>query len=477
MKKLRIFLFLTILATASMLVQGGGGSSAIPKDNMFAWTSLSGNVTANYTTVDHLLTNANDQARLFVTPSYGVGGTSNPAIYYNRGHGVWYNNITSRWTIFNQDSIAMSSAINAAFHVEVRSPSANTFNHVSTASNISAAVTYIDHPLTNNTPSALVFITPTLTANGITYNYTNKALGVFYSNSQNKWAIFFQDQSAMATDLAFNVYVLNAGGSTYIHEATTASYITTLNHPMLNNNPFARMTVTQNYTPNGVYNDHQIGVWYNSGSGRWTVFNQDISPMTIGAAFNINILEDNTEVVRQDLLNGSFEVESGVDNSFSVPQGWFASNTSLGYRFCNLYGVFLNASYAGDCTLVMVGAPSNSATFAQTYRPPVGSNRTAVEMSAMVRGIGQASGATIFARVFFTNGGRGILRLSSTDINAGTYAWKYIYAQRDFGQAIQRVRISIVTQDPTGTLYVDNVRLETYNPTLRGDEAPLIPMP
>lgn len=476
MSKIRMLLFAVILAAASMLVQGGGGSSAIPKDNMFGWRALNGNVTANYTTLDHPLSNGNDQARLFVTPSYGLGGVSSTPIYYDRGHGVWYNSTTSRWTIFNQDSSAMSGALNAAFHVEVRSPSANTFNHVSATGNISASVTYIDHPLTNNAPNALVFITPTLTANGQTYSYTNKALGVFYSNSQNKWSVFFQDNSAMVSNLAFNVYVLNGSASTYTHVATAASYITTLNHPLLNNNPLARMTVTQNYSPNSVYNDHPIGVWYNSGSGRWTVFNQDIVAMTVGAAFNINILEDNSEIVRQDLINGSFEVESGVDNNFAVPQGWFASNTTLGYRYCNLYGIFLNVSYAGDCALVMVGAPSASATFAQTYRPSIGSNHTAVEMSAMVRGISQASGATIFARVFFTDGGRGILRLSSTEINSGTYGWKYIYAQRDFVQPILRVRISIVTQDPTGTLYVDNVRLETYNPSLRSADD-LIPMP
>ncbi|MCU0499699.1 MAG: hypothetical protein MUF87_20300 [Anaerolineae bacterium] len=472
MKKFRILLLILMLSTFSMLVQGGS-SSRLPKDNIFGWVVTSVNNT-NFTTLDHPLTNGNTKALLFVTPAYGLGGVSGTPSYYNRGHGVWYNNATSRWTIFNQDQSLIGNALNAAFHVEVRSPSSNTFTHVSTGSNIAGSLTYIDHPLTNNGPNRLVFITPTLTANGITYNYTNQPLGVFYSNSQNKWAVFNQDNSTMAANLAFNVYVLLETNSTaYIHTNTVSSYITTLNHPLLNNNPFARMIVTQRFN---VYNNHHIGVWYNNVSGRWTIFNQDNDTMFVGASFNVNILEDNSEPVRQNLVNGSFEVESGVDNNVAIPQGWFASNTAQGYRQCNVYGTLLNVSYGGDCALVMKGAPGLSATFAQTYRPQVGSNHTAVRMSAMIEGLQQSGGGTIFARVFFTNGGRGILRLSSTEINDGTYGWKFIYAERDFGQAIQRVRISIVTQDPTGRLYVDNVRLETYNPTLRNTDE-LIPMP
>jgi hypothetical protein len=141
---------------------------------------------------------------------------------------------------------------------------------------------------------------------------------------------------------------------------------------------------------------------------------------------------------------------------------------------CNLYGISPDVAFGGDCALVMVGAPSTSATFAQTLRPPGGTNTIA--MSALVRGVNQTGGGTIFARVFLTNGTRGILRLSSTDINAGTYAWRYLTATRTFPSTIQRVRISIVTQEPTGTLYVDNVRLSAYNSSIR-QEAPLIPMP
>ncbi len=478
MNKLRPLLIVLVISLVTMLTQSGAFvTNTGSKDNLFVWVSSASNSTANYTRVSHPLVNNNDASLLFVTPSYGVGGTSATPIYYNRGAGVYYNNSTGIWEIFNEDSSLMSNSLNAAFHVVAKSPGPSTFTHVSAAANISAAVTYINHPLTNNNSNARLFITHTLNGPGGTLytNYTNKVLGVFYSNSENKWAIFFQDQSAMQPDLAFNVYVAFSGSTTFTHtSAGNEGHITTLNHIALNNNPWARIMVTQNYSLSNVYNNHHIGVWYDFSIGRWTIFNQDLTIMSTGAGFNINIVDDANDVVSQDLVNGSFEVESGVDNTSSIPQGWFSSNPAQGERLCNLYGISPDVAFGGDCALVMVGAPSTSATFAQTLRPPGGTNTIA--MSALVRGVNQTGGGTIFARVFLTNGTRGILRLSSTDINAGTYAWRYLTATRTFPSTIQRVRISIVTQEPTGTLYVDNVRLSAYNSSIR-QEAPLIPMP
>jgi hypothetical protein len=75
--------------------------------------------------------------------------------------------------------------------------------HVSSAANISAATTYIDHPLLNNNPSARLVVTHVYST------YHDKVIGVFYSGSADKWGIFNEDQSAMPQNLQFNVLVFD----------------------------------------------------------------------------------------------------------------------------------------------------------------------------------------------------------------------------------------------------------------------------
>ena len=92
----------------------------------------------------------------------------------------------------------------------------------------------------------------------------------------------------------------------YVHVATAANIsgasdeYTQLDHPLINDNPDARMLVTQNWNPPGsagVYNDHTIGLVYYanfSGGGSWYIHNQDLGAMPEGAAFDVLILGTDT---------------------------------------------------------------------------------------------------------------------------------------------------------------------------------------
>jgi hypothetical protein len=82
-------------------------------------------------------------------------------------------------------------------------------------------------------------------------------------------------------------------GAQFVHTATAAninSNWTEIDHPLTNDDPNAIVFVTQNWNPgdsSGQYNDHSIGVWYRSSTGRWAIFNQDIASMPEGADFNV----------------------------------------------------------------------------------------------------------------------------------------------------------------------------------------------
>jgi hypothetical protein len=84
----------------------------------------------------------------------------------------------------------------------------------------------------------------------------------------------------------------------FIHRATSeniSANSTYLDNPLTNDNPNVMLYVTPNWNPEGsagTYNDHSIGVWYDSERQRWAIFNQDREPMPDGAAFNVAVLEE-----------------------------------------------------------------------------------------------------------------------------------------------------------------------------------------
>ena len=87
----------------------------------------------------------------------------------------------------------------------------------------------------------------------------------------------------------------------FVHRATPeniSANSTYLDNPQTNDEPNVILYVTQNWNPGsgeGIYNDHPIGVWYDSNRQRWAIFNQGREEMPEGAAFNVAVLEEPTE--------------------------------------------------------------------------------------------------------------------------------------------------------------------------------------
>jgi hypothetical protein len=81
-------------------------------------------------------------------------------------------------------------------------------------------------------------------------------------------------------------------GRKILHVASTSNtgtHFTELNHSSLNNRPFARILITQNWGTSGPYNNAHTGVWFNPGTGRWGIFNERFEHMPVGASFNVQI--------------------------------------------------------------------------------------------------------------------------------------------------------------------------------------------
>jgi hypothetical protein len=82
------------------------------------------------------------------------------------------------------------------------------------------------------------------------------------------------------------------GTPVFIHRAVGSninSYVTTINHPLSNNDPNAILIVTPNWSPAGVYNPNPIAVYYDG--TRWAIFNQNFVAMPTNSAFNVLIVK------------------------------------------------------------------------------------------------------------------------------------------------------------------------------------------
>ncbi len=96
---------------------------------------------------------------------------------------------------------------------------------------------------------------------------------------------------------------------------------TSIDHPSLNGNANALCQATQNWNPGGgggTYNPKHIGIYF-TGS-RWAIFNQDMSAMPAGAAFNIRFASSNRSFVHRaapDNLHGHVTIirRPGLDGN------------------------------------------------------------------------------------------------------------------------------------------------------------------
>ena len=64
-----------------------------------------------------------------------------------------------------------------------------------------------------------------------------------------------------------------------------------LSSPLLNKKSTSKLIVTQNWT--GIYNNKPVGVWLTG--TQWAIYNEDASPMPIGASFNVLVSNQSAE--------------------------------------------------------------------------------------------------------------------------------------------------------------------------------------
>jgi hypothetical protein len=161
------------------------------------------------------------------------------------------------------------------------------FVDVSTTANTGGDGTSITPAVKN--ANAVVFVTPVLNASSCGCTTDPAPLGVYWNGSS--WVIFNEDESAMSVGMLFDVLVVPKPTTRVFKQTASASNSSSdsmfINSSLTNGNPKAQIQVTQNWSPDDVFNDISVGVWYDTSNSQWAVFNETGAAMTMGATFNI----------------------------------------------------------------------------------------------------------------------------------------------------------------------------------------------
>src|SRR5215210_46402 len=123
---------------------------------------------------------------------------------YEHNVGVWYEPEAQRWAIFNQDRVAVPAG--TTFQVVVPG-GPEKIVHRAESGNIDENSTYLDAPLVNGKPGAILSVTQNWNPGGGSGTYNDHPVDVRYDAGRQQWAIYNTDDSAMPVGAAFNVAV------------------------------------------------------------------------------------------------------------------------------------------------------------------------------------------------------------------------------------------------------------------------------
>jgi hypothetical protein len=158
------------------------------------------NSRGDYTYISDPSINGRPNAKIFASLTSGRGDTGS----YKHNIGVWYESAARRWAIFNQDRAPVPAG--STFEVVVPQKS-EKFLHEADLLNTAGNYTYLDDPLTNGEPDAVVSVTQNWNPGGGRGVYNDHPVDTMYDSTLEQWAVYNRDGASMPEGAAFNIAV------------------------------------------------------------------------------------------------------------------------------------------------------------------------------------------------------------------------------------------------------------------------------
>jgi len=253
------------------------------------------NIAGHISTINDPTLNGRSDLKLFIT-------NNRAGLPHNRSMAVYYS--SNRWRIFNEDLSPMPAGLR--INVVAIKPGVGVFNHNSSPTILDTNFTILDHPFLNGNPDARLVISRDWSVGN---SYNANPTGVWYNSGPQRWTVFNPSVVPMPANTNFNIHADLNGAHSFTHLTNAGNLVpggtlSRLDHPKLNLNPNAKITVTHDWR--GVYVDSPLGVKYEN--GRWHVLREDGMNLAPNLRFNILIGEPNTASPPLEIANTGSQI-------------------------------------------------------------------------------------------------------------------------------------------------------------------------
>ena len=250
------------------------------QDKIYVHTATLENTSGQITFINHPDLNGNPSANVVFSQHWDGVFNDNPT-------GLYYDVPTNSWTIFNENSAAMPAG--AKFNIYIADDS-QVYTHIATAANTSGNITNLDIPGVNS--GTYLFYSNYWNPNQV---YNPLVYGNYFNGTVR--ALYVEDGVGIPMGAAFKVMV---GSAVSALPATFTSgpgnidgAAMMLDDPILNGNPNATFVYAHYWgiggVPFQVSLPHNTGIFYNTTTNMWGIFNQDLTPFPENVAIDVII--------------------------------------------------------------------------------------------------------------------------------------------------------------------------------------------
>lgn len=291
-----LYLFLMIFMLSQLNAQ----------DEFITFTATDSNISLDAAIIDHPYLNDNPNAILVVSHVWNPGGEG--GVYNTTATGVHYSNTFNKWLIYNLDSTDFIP--NTSFFIYIPGPIYGAVHTVASA----GIYSILDYSGINGDDEACVVVSPNYSS---VVGYINENVGLWYGDT-NQWNLYYEGGTPFQEDEKFMIAITGENQVPYRHVATASTISgnwTTIDHPMLNDNPNAKFTFLHNWgaqdDPENVLYDEVAGAWYDG--SRWAIYNEDISAFPENAMFNLVIDATTMGTTDVEMVKATFYPNPVID--------------------------------------------------------------------------------------------------------------------------------------------------------------------
>lgn len=156
-----------------------------------------------------------------------------------------------------------------------------------------AHLTTLNHPYINFDADALLLLTPRWNIAAGDARPPARHYALWYNALDARWTILAQDLGAMPGEVTFDLFLSRNRSITFVHQVTSVDvahpYRSQLNHFWLNGRPQAIAVITPHKVDLHRYNDHPVGLDYNTTEEVWEIVNEDEAVLEVNNGFTVYV--------------------------------------------------------------------------------------------------------------------------------------------------------------------------------------------